>query len=217
MIMRDIWNNERTRARETELSIRADSGSNDRFVSFAQLRGMLQPLFFGVVMMLMLSTAFAITAVHGTIKSLDSAAKTFVVKTADGTEHTFKLGNSTVIHGTKKTVAGTKDAFRGLKEGSEVAVHYTVKGSDKTAEEIDYTGKDGLKATEGTVTRIDRSGKVLALKTAKGTEETFRMSDNAAEDAGKEIEAAGDKSGKVTVYYTEEAGRKIAHFFEKSL
>jgi len=81
-----------------------------------------------------------------------------------------------------------------------VVVHYTAKGSEKTAEETDYIGKDGLKAAEGTVIRIDRGGKLLTLKTAKGGEETFRLSDYVAEDAGKDIEKVGGKSGKVTVY-----------------
>ena len=40
---------------------------------------------------------------------------------------------------------------------------------------------------------------------------------HAAEDAGKDISEEGEKSGKVTVYYTERAGHKIAHFFRKTL
>ena len=39
----------------------------------------------------------------------------------------------------------------------------------------------------------------------------------AAKDAGKEIGEGAEKSGKVTVYYTEEAGRKVARFFKKTL
>ena len=30
-----------------------------------------------------------------------------------------------------------KDAFHGVREGSEVAVHYTAKGAEETAEEVD--------------------------------------------------------------------------------
>jgi hypothetical protein len=32
-----------------------------------------------------------VSIVHGTIKKVDSATKTIVVKTADGTEHTIKV------------------------------------------------------------------------------------------------------------------------------
>ncbi len=34
-----------------------------------------------------------------------------------------------------------------MKEGDEVVVHYTVKGTEKTAQEVDHVGKDGMKAT----------------------------------------------------------------------
>jgi hypothetical protein len=118
----------------------------------------------GIVLAIAISTAFAITAVQGSIKKLDSAARTIVVKAADGTEYTFHFVGSTVVHGTGKGAVGAKDGFRGLKEGSEVVVHFTAKGSEKTAEEVDHIGKDGLKTAEGTVTRIDRPGKALPSK-----------------------------------------------------
>jgi len=55
----------------------------------------------------------------------------------------------------------------------------------------------------------------LAIKTADGTEETFKLSGHAAADAGKGIAKGTEKTTKVTVYYTEQAGKKTAHFFEK--
>jgi len=54
----------------------------------------------------------------------------------------------------------------------------------------------------------------MAVKTADGTEDTFRLTDHAAADAGKGIAKGTEKSAKVTVYYTEQAGKKVAHFFE---
>src|SRR5271170_7881971 len=106
--------------------------------------------------------ADVVTAVHGTVTKVDSAAKTIVVKTKDGTEHTLHFVGKTVVHGTE---VGAKDTFKGVKEGSEVVAHYTVKGSEKTAVEVDHIGKDGMKATEGTVTEIDRGAKTIAVKT----------------------------------------------------
>jgi hypothetical protein len=152
-----------------------------------------------------------VTAVHGTVTKIDEGAKTIAVKTKDGTEHTLHWVSKTTVHGTE---AGAKDTFRGLKEGSEVVAHYTVKGADKTAVEVDRVGKDGMKETEGTVTVIDRGTKTIAVKTADGTEQTFKMADHATVDAGKDTGKAVEKSAKVTVYYTEEAGKKVAHFFE---
>jgi len=149
----------------------------------------------------------AVSAVHGTISRIDSGAKTIVVKTADGTEHTFRFIAKTTVHGTE---AGAKDTFHGLKEGSEVVAHYTAKGAENTAVEVDRVGKDGLKSMDGTVSDIDRGGKKLVVKSADGTEQAFKMADHAAEETGK----GAEKSAKVTVYYTEDAGKKIAHFFQ---
>jgi len=41
------------------------------------------------------------------------------------------------------------------------------------------------------------------------------LTDHAAADAGKEMAEGTEKGAKVTVYYAEESGRKVAHFFEK--
>ena len=98
-------------------------------------------------------------AIRGTVTKIDRAAKTAAVKTADGTEHVVHFVGRTAVHGAEKTATGTDDAFHGVKEGSEVVVHYTAKGSVATAEEVDNVGKDGLHVTEGTVSHIDRGGK----------------------------------------------------------
>ena len=164
----------------------------------------------GIVATLLAPPSFAVeavSAVHGTISKIDSGAKTIVVKTAEGTEHTFRFIAKTTVHGTE---VGAKDTFRGLKEGTEVVAHYTAKGAEKTAVEVDQVGKDGLKAVDGAVSDIDRGGKKLVVKSADGTEQAFQLAEHAAAETGK----GAEKSAKVTVYYTENAGKKIAHFFE---
>lgn len=182
---------------------------------------MIKAIFLSTVMAALCLPAFAVEERHGIlvgeVLKVDHAAKTVVVKVADGTRHTLRLAERGTVHGVKGTVEGSKAAFDGLKEGSEVAVHYTAKGTEETAQEIDHIGKDGLKASEATVTSIDRVGKTLVVKTAKGTEETYKLTDSAAKDAGKETGKAVEKSSKVTVYYTEEAGHKIAHFFKRAI
>ncbi len=182
---------------------------------------MLKRLSVIMLLILMCWPALAVERRHGILVGvvirLDSAARTAVVKLADGTEHTFHFVKRTAVHGAADTAAGAKDAFHGLKEGTEVAVHYTAKGSEETAEEVDDIGKDGLKATEVTVTHIDRGAKTLAVKTADGADETYRLTDSAARDAGKDVAEGTEKSAKVTVYYTEEAGHKVAHFFKRAI
>ncbi len=170
---------------------------------------------------LAVSMAFAakekVSAIKGTVTKIDRSARTAVVKMADGAEHIVHFVSRTTVHGVEKISADAEDAFHGLREGSSVVVHYTVKGAEETAEEVDRIGNDGLHKMEGTVSQIDRSGKAITIRTASGAKETYKMADHAAEDAGKDIGAAVEKSGKVTVYYTEESGHKVAHFFEKTL
>jgi len=153
-----------------------------------------------------------VSGVHATVKAVDKGTKTVVVKTADGTEETFHFVGKTVAHGAEDTAKGSKDAFEGMKEGDEVIVHYTVKGTEKTALEVDHVGKDGLKAGEVVVKSVDRGAKTVTVKTAEGGEETLRLTDRAAKESGKGLE----KAGKVTVYYTEDAGKKVVHFFKAS-
>jgi len=156
-----------------------------------------------------------VSAVDGTVKRLDAASKVVVVKASDGTEHTFHFGDDLAVHGGHATAAGASDAMHGLKTGSHVAVHYTVDGGQETAHEIDRLGGDGLKVSKGTVSSVDRDGKKMTIKTADGSEQTFDLTENAAKDTGEDIGKGADKTAKVSVYYTEDAGRKTAHFVKK--
>ena len=156
-----------------------------------------------------------VSAVHGVVTKTDAATKTIVVKTADGTEQTIHWVGSTTVTGADATADASKDTFKGVKEGSEVVVHYTVKGTEKTGVEIDKIGKDGMKSIDGTVTKVGDGGKTVVVKSADGTEHTFKVAGQDTATAATEIGKGADKTGKVTVYYTEQGGKKIAHFFQK--
>jgi hypothetical protein len=156
-----------------------------------------------------------VSAVHGTITKLDSSTNTMVIKTKDGTEQSVHFVDKTAVWGADKTAVGAKDSFKGLSEGSEVVVHYTEKGGEKSATEVDKVGKDGLKYIDGTVTKVGKDGKTVVVKGADGTEHTFDVAGRDTADAAKSIGKGADKTGKTTVYYTEEGGKKVVHFFEK--
>ena len=147
-----------------------------------------------------------VSVVHGTITKVDKATKTVVVKTADGTEHTIKVTGDTAYK-------GTKEGLDGLKEGSEVVARTTGKGLDETGVEIGKIGKDSVRVTKGTIVKVDQGTKTVVVKTADGTEKTFDFTETAGKDMGKAVGAGTEKGAKVTVYYTEESGKKIAHFF----
>jgi len=156
-----------------------------------------------------------VTAVHGTVTKVDAASKTIAVKTADGTEHTFHFVEKTTVYGAQATAAGAKDSFHGITEGSEVVAHYTKKGTEETAIEVDKVGKDGLHAVDGSVSTVSKDGKTVVVKAADGTEHTFSVVGHDTVASAKEIGRGTDKSAKVTVYYSESAGKKVAHFFQK--
>jgi hypothetical protein len=171
----------------------------------------------GLVLALFAGSAFAaqdvVSAVEGTVNAVDKAAKTVAVKTADGTVLTVHFIGRTIEHGADATANGVKDAFLSMKEGDEVVVHYTEKGAVKTAQEVDHIGKEGLKTSEGAVKSVDRGAKTVTLKTADGAEDTYHLTADATRETAKGL----DKAGKVTVYYSEEGGRRVAHFFKASL
>jgi len=168
----------------------------------------------GLVLSLLALGVFAAddvaSPVAGSVKTIDKGAKTVVVKTGDGAEHTFHVVGKTVAHGASATAEGSRSAFESMKEGDEIIVHYTGKGAVKTALEIDHIGKDGMKVSEAAVKSVDHGAKTVTVKTADGAEETYHMTGSAIKETGKTL----DKGGKVTIYYTEEGGKKIGHFFK---
>lgn len=100
-------------------------------------------------------SAFAQDVAHvfsGVVKSVDKGTKTFVVKTADGTEHTVKWTDKTVVKGTKDTGKGVEkgsvDSYLGAKKGAQVTVDYTEKAGEKTATGVKDAGKATAKAVD---------------------------------------------------------------------
>lgn len=154
--------------------------------------------------------------VTGTVEKVDTGGKTVTVKTADGTVETVKYTDQTTVHGLKD--AGKAADLSG-KEGGHVIVHATGEGADKTAHSIDWVGDKTVHTADGTVEDVDKGSKTVAVKMADGTKETFHVADRATVDTGKDVgrySARGTEKGEhVTVYYTEEAGKKVAHFFKK--
>lgn len=153
--------------------------------------------------------------VTGTIEKVDSGAKTIAVKTADGTVETVKFTDKTTVHGLKDAGKGADLAG---KEGGHVIVHTVGEGSEKTAHSVEWFGDKTVHATEGTVEDVGEGSKTVAVKTADGSKETFEVADHAVVNTGKGVgrysEQGAKKGEHVTVYYTEEAGKKIAHVFK---
>jgi hypothetical protein len=146
-----------------------------------------------------------VNIVLGTIEKVDSTAKTIVVKTGDGTEHTIRITDAT-------TMKGTKDGFNGLREGSQIVARTTGTGGDETATEVGKIGEDGFKATDGTVEKFEKDTKRIVVKNVHGAKETFELGGKALEDAGQATGLRITKGTIVTVYYTEEGGERVAYY-----
>jgi hypothetical protein len=151
-------------------------------------------------------------SLEGTVDKTYAAANTVIVKTTDGIKHLFHFTKQTAVHGAKDAGEGTLSGFR---EGSRVIVHYTVVGGEETAVEVDRLGEDGLHEMKGVVTRVDPGSKRISVRLADATVETLQLSERTARDAGKEVTRAADEGANVVVYYTNEGGKKVAHYFKK--
>jgi hypothetical protein len=153
--------------------------------------------------------------ISGSLEKVDSGAKTIAVKTADGTVETVKFTEKTTVHGLKDAGKGADLAG---KEGGHVIVETVGEGSEKTAHSVEWFGEKTVHATDGTVEDVGKGSKTIAVKMADGTKETFVVADHATVNTGKDVarySAEGAKKGEhVTVYYTEEAGKKVARVFK---
>ena len=166
--------------------------------------------------------ADVVHAVSGAVTKVDKEAKTIAVKTADGTEHVFHYTEKTAIRGAHDTAKGAKagamDTYFAGKEGTHVIVRYSEKGADKTASSVDDFGKDGLKVSEGTVTKVDKAGHTVAIKTEDGAETTYDWGKDATIDTEhgvvKSTRYVAKEGDKVVVHYSEDAGKKVVHFFK---
>jgi hypothetical protein len=83
-----------------------------------------------------------VSAVHGTIQKVDLATKTIVVKTADGAEHSLRFLDRTAVHGVHASAGAGENSWRGLKKGMDIVAHYTRRGTEDTAIEVDNVGTD---------------------------------------------------------------------------
>ena len=145
-------------------------------------------------------------ATEGTIKDEHKAANKIVVETKDGVEHVYDAAKDLLVH-------GGKNGLSDLKPGTTVVVHYTADTTGEFAHEIDRVGANGLSVTEGIVTTIDRGKKEITIRYDNGATETLKLTDRAAVDAGSTFTNAPAGTTRIVVYYSDEAGRKIAHYF----
>ena len=162
-------------------------------------------------------------AVAGVVTRVDKEAKTVAVKTADGTEEAFKFTEHTTVRDTRATAhvakMGAVDTYFKGKEGTHVVVRYMGKGAEKTATVFDDFGKEGLKAGKGTVTHVDRAAHTVGIRTEDGAEETYKLGGDAVVETDHGVvrgtRYVAKEGDKVTVHYSEDAGKRAIHLLRK--
>lgn len=170
------------------------------------------------ILLIALPALAFVHASEGIITRIDSAAKTIAVKTADGTEEVFKFSGNTAMHAADGVKTGALDTYLAGKEGTHVVVRYTGKGADKTAVAIDDFGKDSLKVSKGVVTGVDKSAHTVTVKTEGAPDATYHVAKDATVDTEHGVvrgtEYTAKEGEQVSVHYSEEAGKKVAHFIK---
>jgi hypothetical protein len=150
-------------------------------------------------------------ALEGTMTKVYRGVNRLVVTTLDGAEHVYHFAKGLVVHGGS---GSGLEALEGVRPGAMVVVHYRIEGAEASVEEIDRVADEGLKVTEGVVVKLNRRRREITLKYGDGSTETLRLTDRAAGEPADGISAAD--STRVTVYYSDETGRKVAHYFRKA-
>jgi hypothetical protein len=151
-------------------------------------------------------------ALEGTVDQTSEAGKAVIVKTVDGIRHLFHVTEKTTVHG---TAAAGADSLRGLETGSRIVVHYSAKAGQQTALEVDRLDAKGLKTMEGVVSRVDRTGREMSIRLADGSTQTLRLTVRAATDVGRDVDSAAAAATRVVVYYADESGHRVAHYFKR--
>jgi hypothetical protein len=152
------------------------------------------------------------TALEVTMKQFYKAANVVIVTTKDGVEHAYRFTKDLIVHGGKKPGV---DALEGLREGTTVVIHRTAIESERTVQEIDVIGGEGLQVAEGVVTHIDRRKQEITIGYADGRTEAMQMTNRAIAESEAGIERAGNET-RIVVYYLDEAGHKVVHYFRKA-
>jgi len=151
-------------------------------------------------------------ALEGTMKTVYRGAGKVIVATIDGVEHVYTFTKDLIVHGGK---GAPVDALEGLQKGTTVVVHYNADGTQPTVGEIDVIGAEGLSITEGVVTTLDRGRQKITVTYDNGKTETFQLTQRAAAEAPRKADLVGTPDAKVVIYYTNEQGQKVVHFFRK--
>ena len=167
--------------------------------------------------------------ISGTIKEVNPRSGEVVIQTSDGKEHRVHAESHSAIHSIaesgKEIGKGAehlgKAAGAAAVEGSHAVVHYTVVGGKKVIEAAHVAEKKTVQTTRGVIQAIDHYARKVTVKTADGAQQVFHVTQEALIGTGRGVAKFGQRTGHglaegstVVVEHTEQAGQKVAHFFQ---
>jgi hypothetical protein len=137
-------------------------------------------LFLIVSCLLLTFSAHAQEVVHalcGTVRSINSNAKTITFGTYDGTNRLFgeSTDSNVRIDFDKRIRADAIAADAFTKSGARAIVYYFGNGDHQTAVALQDLGAGPFEDIGGTVAKFDQHEHVLTLKTDSGADETFHI------------------------------------------
>jgi hypothetical protein len=62
---------------------------------------------------------------------------------------------------------------------------------------------------------VDRAGRTISIRLADGSTQTLRLTERAATDVGKDVDREDADTPRVVVYYSDEGGQRVAHYFKR--
>jgi hypothetical protein len=148
-------------------------------------------------------------ATEGTTKQFYRGLNVAIVKTLDGVGHVYSFTRG--LFGGGNDAGG--DALGGLREGAHVAIHYSSTDANALAEAIDVPGDEVLNITEAVVTNIDRGKREIAIRFVDGDTATLRMISRLTTDDLRILGDSGKAPGTLVVYFEDESGRRVGHYF----
>ncbi len=113
-------------------------------------------LVLGLVAVPLAAAQEVVHALSGTVEKIDSAAKTLLLKTNDGSEGVFQLPSAGVnMEFDREVKARTTPAATFTKTGTEIILYFCGNGDVRTAVAIQDLGSTQLVNTAGTVSKFD--------------------------------------------------------------
>ncbi|HEX5109719.1 MAG TPA: hypothetical protein VFV95_14810 [Vicinamibacterales bacterium] len=173
----------------------------------------------------MLALCMALVSLSGTVFAQNApprqdhpATKPNVGKFYDGAGAILGAAASAMVHVYEFTrdlvVPGSgsgPDAFKGLREGTIVVVHYN-EGAGPTTGKVDPAAAEGRQSVEGTVRDVNNRRREITVRFDSKTSETFQLTERPATAGEAQVPASADD---VVIDYSDASGQRVSHQFRR--